>query len=63
MTELVPPRCVSCGGEYLSWRVHRTGTRLLQHSHREIQWSCRRCGHEWREALIADGEAVRPPPI
>ena len=61
MTDSVPPRCASCGGEYLSWRVYRTGTRLLQHSHREIQWSCRGCGHEWLEPLDAGPRPVPPP--
>ena len=61
MTETLLPRCASCGGDHLAWRVHRTGTRQLQHSRREIQWSCRGCGHEWLEPLEPAPEP--PPPL
>jgi hypothetical protein len=62
MTEADTSRCTSCGGEHLAWRVHRTGTRPLQHSLREILWSCRACGHEWREPLDLRPEPLNPSP-
>lgn len=51
MTASSSQHCPECGGEQLAWRVHRTATRQLRHSQREIRWSCRGCAHEWVEGV------------
>ena len=54
--ESLTQRCVQCGSERVAWRVHRTGTRQLQHSSRQLHWSCRQCAHEWREPISVEPE-------
>ena len=52
-------RCAECGSEQVYWRVHRTGSRQLRHSDRQLLWACRGCGHEWSESIAP--EADDPP--
>jgi hypothetical protein len=59
--ESLSRRCSECGSDQINWRVHRTGTRQLRHSGRQIQWSCRGCAHEWSESIAPEPED--PPMI
>lgn len=54
------PSCPRCTSERIRWQVHRTGTRWMQHSPRELRWVCRDCAHEWSDALL-DPEGDLPP--
>jgi predicted RNA-binding Zn-ribbon protein involved in translation (DUF1610 family) len=48
-------KCPECGGEHMSWRVHRTATRNQRYSSKELHWLCRDCGHQRTEGM-SDGK-------
>ena len=61
--------CPECQSNSLRWRVRRVFGRTLQHSVRELVWSCRACGAEWSDPIqpstglsAADDSEVPAPP-